>query len=1022
MSDIVSKGNNLKCRRGNRGVRKSPVPINGDLSEIFSSFLNLTVPLESRPLRQPKTALNHASFVERNAEIHQMVVETTANDWVAVPNDGKKQRKKKNKNILQTQEQCQNPQSQDECQEHHSVQDQEKNHNMVSETSDSRKSPKNMKRQRKKKSTNFPQGQKTISIQTNQVSIKTQQVVSHHQTNESNSQKNPQIISAEFNAISISSQESSVAEGKKKRIRKPKKNKIFTNSLTEESSIQTEDGENSLESVTIKKHSKRVFTSSNLRKKSNAEKKSNSEAKSENGQSPSSSKEKKDPEKDKFPAYIGKKDVLQLLKNQPKDNPNLVEGYIRINMKFYKHAYVSVAGNEMDILIVGIRDRNRALEGDLVVVSINPEDKWHTHSTNEIQKTGVIVSILEKNHPRKAIGFIKKHQSGIIFQPRDSRVPYMKIINPQILPQTFHENPKSMENTLFLAKINFWNKPGSAFGRLKQSVGSTGDLRVETNAILLENDLDVNSFDDDLINGLPSGDYVPTEQDLEGREDWRNHCIFTIDPATAKDLDDAVSCQLLVNGNYEVGVHISDVTHYLKAFTALDEKVAERATTVYLVDNVFHMLPKQLCEVCSLQPGRDKLTFSVIWEMTPAAEVVRQRFAKTVINSCCQLSYEQAQAMIDNPLIDWSMDTQLIVKGEHDATQLCEVINDLYKLSLQMRDKRFVDGALRIDQPKLCITLDPRTGYPFSCFIEENKDSNRLIEEFMLLANMSVAKQIYDTMPDDALLRSHKEPSTRILTQTRDMLEKFGIILDIESSGALQTSLTECDIETSSNFATKSRMLVINSLCAKSMTRAIYRCSNSIKDQEELRHYALSVPFYTHFTSPIRRYPDCIVHRLLHASIKNLPLPRKWNSLLCAKIATNCNAKKYSAKVAQEQSTELYFTFLLELRGPTSAQAVVMDVKDRSIDVIIIDVGLKTRIYIADVEDEVNAEYSTEHSAPTIKLNWKKTGLEQVINVFSIIDVLIQKHPSFFRLHGLILPPSTISMNMNRKQKRRTLK
>lgn len=296
-----------------------------------------------------------------------------------------------------------------------------------------------------------------------------------------------------------------------------------------------------------------------------------------------------------------------------------------------------------------------------------------------------------------------------------------------------------------------------------------------------------------------------------------------------------------------MGVHISDVTHYLKAFTALDEKVAERATTVYLVDNVFHMLPKQLCEVCSLQPGRDKLTFSVIWEMTPAAEVVRQRFAKTVINSCCQLSYEQAQAMIDNPLIDWSMDTQLIVKGEHDATQLCEVINDLYKLSLQMRDKRFVDGALRIDQPKLCITLDPRTGYPFSCFIEENKDSNRfvnnhfasskrnlilkndlnpnelffiyrLIEEFMLLANMSVAKQIYDTMPDDALLRSHKEPSTRILTQTRDMLEKFGIILDIESSGALQTSLTECDIETSSNFATKSRMLVINSLCAKSMT------------------------------------------------------------------------------------------------------------------------------------------------------------------------------------------------------------
>lgn len=254
---------------------------------------------------------------------------------------------------------------------------------------------------------------------------------------------------------------------KRRRPRRTRKNKIYTNFLSEEStSIQIENGENSLEVAAVKKHSKRIFTSSNIHKKPKPDRKSNSKGKSktENGESVSPEKEKQDPEQKKFPVYIRKQEALKLLENQPKDNPTFVDGYIRINMKFYRHAYVSVPGNEMDILIVGIRDRNRALEGDFVVVSINPEDKWYKHSTNEIQKTGVIVCILEKNHPRKTIGFIKKHQSEIIFQPRDSRIPFMKIINTHILPQTFHDNPKIFENTLFLAKIIFWIKPGFALG------------------------------------------------------------------------------------------------------------------------------------------------------------------------------------------------------------------------------------------------------------------------------------------------------------------------------------------------------------------------------------------------------------------------------------------------------------------------------------------------------------------------------------------------------------------------------
>ena len=295
-------------------------------------------------------------------------------------------------------------------------------------------------------------------------------------------------------------------------------------------------------------------------------------------------------------------------------------------------------------------------------------------------------------------------------------------------------------------------------------------------------------------------------------------------------------------------MHISDVTHYLEAFSPLDMKVADRATTVYLVDNVYHMLPKQLCQVCSLLPGQSKLAFSVIWEITSTAEVIRHRFAKTVIMSCCQMAYGQAQAMIENPSYDWSKDASLNIKGNFQASQLCEIVNNLYKLSSQMRERRFSTGALKIDQPKLYISLDKETGIPVSCSIEEQKESNRfiisnyfsklvyflffvysiiflffsLIEEFMLLANMTVAKQIYETIPETALLRSHKEPSMRVLTQSRDMLEKFGVILNIESAGTLQTSLSqyrsEVTAESAENFAAKCRMMVINSLCAKSMT------------------------------------------------------------------------------------------------------------------------------------------------------------------------------------------------------------
>lgn len=263
------------------------------------------------------------------------------------------------------------------------------------------------------------------------------------------------------------------------------------------------------------------------------------------------------------------------------------------------------------------------------------------------------------------------------------------------------------------------------------------------------------------------------------------------------------------------------MTHYLKAFSPLDEEVSKRATTVYLVNAVHHMLPKSLCNVCSLLPGKKKLAFSVIWEMTPEAEVVDHRFAKTVIKSCYQMSYEQAQTMINESTGEWTALNLADLSSDEPPKQIREVVTDLYKLSSQLRERRFADGALSINQPKLQILLDNETKIPISYRIEERQESNRLIEEFMLLANMTVAKHLYENMGDTAFLRSHGEPLTRTLTRTAEDLARLGIILDIESAASLQASLElheKSRLEgEDEDFATNCRMMVINCLVAQSM-------------------------------------------------------------------------------------------------------------------------------------------------------------------------------------------------------------
>lgn len=556
----------------------------------------------------------------------------------------------------------------------------------------------------------------------------------------------------------------------------------------------------------------------------------------------------------KFELYIGIDQVILGLQNN-----TLIEGVIRINPKQFQHAYVSSTDRkEQDLLIDGIKNRNRALEGDVVVVQMINDSNSEENPDPNKQKKGKVVYIKEKVHNRVCIGTLKlmpdKNRQKALFIPRDHRIPRLNVpfVN---WPDNFYYEEKKYENTLFIAQIIEWSDTRFALGKIVCNIGQSGDMVSETKAILAQTDLDVTPYGQEFRDLYPRLDYVIPEEEIQIREDCRKVCLFSIDPSNCRDIDDAISCKILENGNYEVGVHISDVTHFLTENTLLDQTVAQKATTIYLVERAYHMLPDDLCMLCSLFPGIDKLAFSVFWEITPDAEIISHRFAKTVIHSCAQLAYEHAQAILDDKE-DSEANFPETYNG-YEYKDIHKAVKVLGKITATLRKNRFDNGALRIDQPKVSFQLNGNDGLPESFWIYDSKESHQLIEEFMLLANMTVARQIRDDHPKLAFLRCHPPPSRYMLKQLAKSLIPVGIELNISSAGDLHRSL---QVYSGPGNTDQGKAMVLNMLCAKPMARAKYFCADGNED-DDFHHYALNVPLYTHFTSPIRRYADIMVHR-----------------------------------------------------------------------------------------------------------------------------------------------------------------
>ncbi len=357
-------------------------------------------------------------------------------------------------------------------------------------------------------------------------------------------------------------------------------------------------------------------------------------------------------------------------------------------------------------------------------------------------------------------------------------------------------------------------------------------------AILAEYDLPIR-FPENVLKAAEKIPLEIPEEEIERRRDMRDVTTFTIDPADAKDFDDALSVRQLKEGLWEVGVHIADVSHYVKPNTILDEEAYNRATSVYLVDRVVPMLPEKLSNgVCSLRPNEDKLCFSAVFQLNEQAEVVKEWFGKTVIHSDRRFAYEEAQEVIET--------------GEGD---LKDEILRLNELARKLRQRRFREGSIAFDRIEVKFEID-ENGKPLSVFFKESKDSNKLIEEFMLLANKKVAEHIGKVKANKQartfVYRIHDKPDPEKLDNFNHFIKRFGYNIMTTSPATISKSLNSL----MEHVQGKTEQNVIETLAIRSMAKAEYSTRN-------IGHYGLGFEYYSHFTSPIRRYPDVMVHRLL---------------------------------------------------------------------------------------------------------------------------------------------------------------
>ncbi|XP_022855042.1 exosome complex exonuclease RRP44 homolog A [Olea europaea var. sylvestris] len=642
------------------------------------------------------------------------------------------------------------------------------------------------------------------------------------------------------------------------------------------------------------------------------------------------------------------------------------QGKLRVNRFNPFEAYVGSESIGEEIIICGRANMNRAFDGDVVAVELLPQEQWQEEKslviadeddeeeddvhlppnstddaprvTNLVQGSADHENAMPTRLSGRVVGIIKRNWHSYcgslepmrmpagdgsvvhaLFVSKDRRIPKIRIQTRQL---------GNLLDKRIIVSVDSWDCLSRyPSGHYVRTIGEIGDRETEVEVVLIENDIDARPFSSQVLACLPPLPWSVSSEDLANpvRQDLRHLRVFSVDPPGCKDIDDALHCTTLPNGNFEVGVHIADVTNFVHPGTPLDDEAAQRGTSVYLVDRRIDMLPKPLTEdICSLRADVERLAFSVIWEMTPEAEIISTRYTKTIIKSSAALSYVEAQARMDDSRLMDPLTTDL---------------RNMNALAKVMRQRRIDRGAITLASAEVKFQIDTETHDPLDIGMYQIREANQMVEEFMLAANVSVAEKILKHFPLCSLLRRHPSPTKEMLEPLVRTAAAVGFFLDVSSSKALADSLDRAVGD--DPYFNK----LIRILATRCMTQAVYFCSGDLSPAE-FSHYGLAAPLYTHFTSPIRRYADVIVHRLLAASLGTTKLPDIFqNRPQLTSTADNLNYRHRNAQMASRASVELH-TLIYFRKMPTDAEARIVKLRSNGFIVFVPKFGIEGPVYL----------------------------------------------------------------------------
>jgi ribonuclease R len=554
--------------------------------------------------------------------------------------------------------------------------------------------------------------------------------------------------------------------------------------------------------------------------------------------------------------------------------PFIAEAQGKLTMHPNGFAFVTIEGFEDDIF-VQTDQLGDAIDGDIVALSLMRPTVSRS-STRSKRQEGKVVSVVERTRKSAVGSFFVDEDGDKWVRPDDAKL-IEDILVMQALTATDGDK-------VVISLDSFNDELGVMQGNILEVIGRADDPKTQILALAMSKN--IRSSFPDVVEAESAA--IPLEipqSEIARRLDVRQKRVFTIDPHDAKDFDDAMHLEALPNGNYEVGVHIADVSHYIPIGGALDQEAYLRATSVYLVDRVIPMLPEKLSNgVCSLRPHEDKLTYSVIFEVTPQAEIVQYAIRETVIHSHQRFSYEEAQAILD---------------GEDTTHAFRDDVLKSWDLAKIMRTERFQNGAVSFDHPEVKVRLNENSE-PIEIYLKSTKEANWLIEEWMLLANKTVAKHIggqkTETKPAlPFVYRTHPEPNAVQMRQLADYVRMFSLHLPMQN-GTVQSKDLNNLLEAVKG---KAYEPLVEDAALRAMSKAKYTVEN-------IGHYGLGFEYYSHFTSPIRRYPDLMIHRLLKKYALS-PAPSEVQQLTSGlnDQCLYCSMKEKEAEEAERDSIKL---------------------------------------------------------------------------------------------------------------------